>query len=68
MNEKKITYQESIEEIEKIISQIESKEIDVDSLTENIQRAVFLISECKNKLHTSDAEIQKLLQSLEEES
>jgi len=67
MAEKKITYQESIQEIEQIISLIEAKEIDVDSLTENIKRAVFLISECKKKLQTSDAEIQKLLKSIEDE-
>ncbi|MDA3881736.1 MAG: exodeoxyribonuclease VII small subunit [Bacteroidales bacterium] len=67
MAEKKITYQESIQEIEEIISLIEAKEIDVDSLTENIKRAVFLISECKKKLQTSDDEIQKLLKSIEDE-
>ncbi|MFW5851608.1 MAG: exodeoxyribonuclease VII small subunit [Bacteroidota bacterium] len=67
MAEKKITYQESIQEIEQIISLIEAKEIDVDSLTENIKRAVFLISECKKKLQTSDDEIQKLLKSIEDE-
>jgi len=65
MKEKKLSYKESITEIEEILEKIESKEIDLDQLTVNIKRAVELLSACKQKLKTSEEEVYKLLKDIE---
>lgn len=65
MKEKKISYKESIAEIEDILAKIESKEIDLDQLTDNIKRAVELLTVCKHKLKTSEEEVYKLLKDIE---
>ena len=62
---KKITYTESINEIEEILAQIENEELDVDILTEKVQRAAELIKLCKDKLQKTDAEVQKILDEIE---
>lgn len=61
----KKTYTESITEIESILSQIENEELDVDVLTEKVQRATELIKICKEKLQKTDAEVQKILDEME---
>ena len=66
MKEKKISYKDSLQEIEEILEKIESKEIDLDQLTEHIKRAVELLSVCKNKLTTSEKEVYELLKHIEE--
>jgi exodeoxyribonuclease VII small subunit len=60
------TYQEAIVEIEEILKRIESGELDVDDLTDKVKRVAFLLENCKKKLRTTEAEIQKVIDSLEE--
>jgi exodeoxyribonuclease VII small subunit len=62
---KKTTYSESIKEIENILAQLENDNLDVDTLTEKIQRAAELIKICKEKLLKTDSEIQKILDDME---
>jgi len=61
----KKTYTESITEIEEILGQIENEELDVDILTEKVQRAAELIKLCKEKLQKTDTEVQKILDEIE---
>jgi exodeoxyribonuclease VII small subunit len=60
-------YKEAMEEIERIVEEIESEAIDVDVLSEKIKRAAFLIKYCRQKLRKTDDEIKKVLQDLESE-
>jgi len=66
--ENKYTYKEAFEELQEIVSDIESGEIAVDELTEKINRASVLLSICKAKLTASEAEVEKLLQKLENDT
>lgn len=59
------TYTESITELEEILAQIEHEELDVDVLTEKVQRAAELIKSCKEKLQKTDAQVQKILDEME---
>lgn len=61
------TYNEAIEEIEEILQKIESGELDVDELTDKVKRVAFLLETCKNKLRTTEIEIQKVMDSLEKD-
>ena len=64
MKNEKITYTEAKKEIEKIVSLIESDELDVDQLTKYVKRASELVGFCKQKLTETDEELQKVLVEL----
>lgn len=64
--EKQITYSRALTELEQIISEAESEEIEIDALTEKVKRAAFLLKECKAKLRNTDEEVKKALAALEE--
>ena len=61
------TYNEAITEIEDILQKIETGELDVDDLTDQVKRVAFLLETCKKKLKTTDSEIQKVIDGLEED-
>ena len=61
-------YKDAIEEIERIVDEIENETVDIDMLTEKIKRAAFLIKYCKLKLKKTDDEIRKVLDELENEN
>jgi exodeoxyribonuclease VII small subunit len=67
-NEKQETYKDAIEELEKIVKEIEDENIEVDMLTEKVKRASYLIKLCKNKLKSTDDEVKGVLSELEKES
>ncbi len=68
MANKKPTYGEAVEELERIITEIEEESVDVDALTEKVKRATFLIGFCKDRLKDTGVEVQKALSGLEEEA
>jgi exodeoxyribonuclease VII small subunit len=59
-----INYTEAFEELQRIVSEIEQGEISVDELSEKVKRAAFLISICKTKLTTTEADVNKILKEL----
>lgn len=67
MNAKKETYSEAYAELESILKQIESDELDVDKLASQVKRAAGLIKFCKAKLHETEAEIEKIIREMDEE-
>ncbi len=61
------TYEEAFQELQLIVSDIESGQINIDDLTTKIQRAAALIAVCKAKLSASEVEVEKLLAKLHAE-
>ena len=59
----KINYEQAIEELETIVSKMESGELNLDAITEKLKRAQKLIKLCKDRLTKTDAEIKKILSS-----
>lgn len=59
-----MTYEQAYEELQTIISDIETGEISVDSLSEKVKRAAALISFCKEKLKSTEDDVQKILDDL----
>ncbi len=59
--EDKIKYNEAIAEIENILQQIENEDLDVDDLSEKVKRAYFLLKLCKEKLHSTEQDIEKIM-------
>lgn len=54
-------YEEAIHELESIVSRMESNQLDIDTLSEQLKRAQELIKLCRDKLTKTDEEIQKIL-------
>ena len=59
---KKETYTEAMKRLEEIVNRIESNELDIDRLGENLREAQKLIKYCRDKLYKADAEIKKMLE------
>ncbi|GAP71132.1 exodeoxyribonuclease VII small subunit [Bacteroidales bacterium 6E] len=63
---KKLTYQEALEEIEEILEKIEGNELDIDELAEKVKRVSFLLKFCKDKLQKTNEEVEKILNEMED--
>ncbi len=63
-----LTYNEAMGQLNDIIEQIERGALDVDLLLELTEKAVHLISFCKDKLTKADLEIDKMLQRLNQKN
>ncbi len=62
---KGLSYKEAIGEIEGILQQIENDEPDVDQLSEKVKRLSVLVTWCREKLHQTEEEIEKILKEIE---
>jgi len=65
MSKKNLTYTEAINEIERILHQIENEELDVDDLSEKVKRAYYLLKLCKEKLHATEKDIESIMKDFE---
>ncbi|HSZ32734.1 MAG TPA: exodeoxyribonuclease VII small subunit [Puia sp.] len=64
MNDKP-NYTEAFEELQEIVSEIEQGEISVDELAAKVKRAALLIKICKDKLTTTEEDVNKILKELD---
>jgi exodeoxyribonuclease VII small subunit len=65
--EKKISYTEAMKELEAIVAEIEQGEITVDTLSDKVKRASELIKVCKQKLTSTEQDVNKILDDLKED-
>ncbi len=63
---KKITYNEAMAEVEEILDNIENEEPDVDDLAEKVKRVAFLLKLCKEKLHSTNEQVEQILKEMED--
>ncbi len=61
MTKEKISYSEAVTEIESILEKIEAGNLDVDTLTEQVSRVTQLLKICRDKLHKTETQIDKIL-------
>ena len=59
------TYAQALAELEEIIGRIESEEVDVDALADQVKRAAALIRLCREKLRNTGDEVKKALEEME---
>jgi exodeoxyribonuclease VII small subunit len=58
------SFNNAVLEIEKILRKIESGELDVDKLSEEVKRASELIRQCQKKLKIAEDEINGIFKDL----
>jgi len=56
----------AMEELEAILGRVESDEIDIDELAEELKRATKLLELCRQKIRKAELEVTQIVQSLEE--
>ncbi|GET32168.1 hypothetical protein PbJCM13498_10310 [Prolixibacter bellariivorans] len=66
MTKKKISYKEAVSEIEEILEQMESEELDVDELSDKVKRVSYLIKVCKDRLHQTEEEVENILNQMDD--
>jgi exodeoxyribonuclease VII small subunit len=59
--EKTLKYEALMAELQAIVKKMESDELDVDQLSEQLKRAQELIKLCKDKLTKTEADIKRIL-------
>jgi exodeoxyribonuclease VII small subunit len=64
MAKKEFSFNQAVVEIEKILRNIESGDLDVDKLAIEVKRASELIRECQKKLRTTEEEINSIFKDL----
>ena len=64
MAKKEFSFSEAVTEIEDIIRQIESGELDIDKLSVEVKRASELIRQCQKKLKTTEEEINSIFKDM----
>ena len=58
-------YGEAFEELQRIVSEIETGQISVDELSQKVKRATHLIRICKQKLTSTEEDVTQILKDLE---
>ncbi|MFN8241268.1 MAG: exodeoxyribonuclease VII small subunit [Bacteroidales bacterium] len=64
MAKKELSFNEAVSEIEGILKNIETGNLDVDKLSKEVKRASELIRECQKKLRSTEDEINSIFKDL----
>jgi len=64
MNKKEFSFKEAVSRIEEIIKNIESGDLDIDKLSDEVKTATELIRQCQKKLKTTEDEINSIFRDL----
>ena len=62
---KKLSFSEAVGEVEEILARLEQENVDIDSLGDEVKRAVELIQVCRQKLAQTDGEVRGLVAGLQ---
>jgi exodeoxyribonuclease VII small subunit len=63
-----MTYYQALTELEKIINEIESENIDLDLLAEKVKRAAVLLKFCRSKLRSTEEDVKKALSDIDDKT
>ena len=64
----KLAYTEAIEEVERILAKMDSRQMDVDALAAEVKRAAELIAQCKKRLYKAEKDVAEVLADEEEKA
>jgi exodeoxyribonuclease VII small subunit len=64
MAKKDFSFNDAVKEIEKILQTIETGNLDVDKLSDEVKKASELIKQCQKKLRTTEEEINNIFKNM----
>ena len=59
-----MTYTKAMQELDAIVAKMQSENCDIDALSDYTKRAAELIKFCREKLFTTDEEVKKCIETL----
>ncbi len=68
MSKKIIKYKEAVQELNSILEELESENIDVDEVSQKVKKAVDLIKVCRDKIDKTEMEVRKIVKKFEQEN
>ena len=60
-----VGFSAAMQELEAILGRIESEEVDIDRLAEELGRAAELLELCRGRIRKAEVEVSQIVQSLE---
>ncbi|MFI3322234.1 MAG: exodeoxyribonuclease VII small subunit [Rikenellaceae bacterium] len=66
MAKRQISYSDAQQEIEAILDRLNNEQLDIDTLSGEVARAIELIKICKSRLKKAEDEVGKLFTDFEE--
>lgn len=63
MTKEKISYDAAVGEIEEILEKIEEGDLGVDELAEKVNRVTLLLKICRDRLRSTEEQINKILET-----
>jgi exodeoxyribonuclease VII small subunit len=67
MEDRQASYRQNILELEQIVRNIQSGDVDLDVLATEVERAKRLISGCRNQLRTTNEAVKRILEGIAED-
>ncbi len=65
--ENKVGYAEALAELEEILGELESDDVDVDTLAQHVARAATLIEMCRERINSARLRIEDVVKKLDAE-
>ena len=62
-----LRFGEAIEELETTLRRVESEEIDIDDLADELKNAAQLLEICREKIRKAELEVTQIVQALDED-
>ena len=62
-----ITYSLALEELQEIINDLESDQIDIDELAKKVERANELLQQFQKRLTSTQMQVEKIIEALNED-
>ena len=62
-----LRFGEAINELESILRRVESEEIDIDDLADELKNAAQLLEVCREKIRKAELEVTQIVQALDED-
>jgi len=67
MATEKLSYSKALAELEDIVGKMENNQYEIDELTDKVKRVAVLVKFCKEKLHDTSNEVQKIFDGISSE-
>ena len=68
MSKKMMKYSEAVEELDGILSELESEKVDVDDMAVKVKKAIELIKLCRGRIEKTELEVIKIVKEFEKDS
>jgi|TARA_Y100000996_G_scaffold370842_1_gene318723 exodeoxyribonuclease VII small subunit len=62
-----ISYSLALEELQEIINDLESDQVDIDELARKVERANELLQLCQKRLTSTQMQVEKIIEALNED-